>query len=56
MRIRKNITKIFVLAFWLLVCAGVMVLLVAAVNIKNRQTCKALDIEITGVEEYFFPG
>jgi cell division protein FtsQ len=54
MRIHKNITKIFVLAFWLLISTGVLVLLVAAVNIKNRQTCKAVDIDITGVEEFLF--
>jgi cell division protein FtsQ len=54
MRIHKNISKIFVLAFWLLISAGVLVLLVAAVNIKNRQTCKAVEIEITGVEEFLF--
>jgi cell division protein FtsQ len=54
MKINKNIRKAFVLFCWLVISGGVLVLLVAAINIKNRETCKAVDIEITGVEEFFF--
>jgi len=54
MRINKNIRKAFVLFCWLVISSGVLVLLIAAVNIKNRETCKAVDIDITGVEEFFF--
>ena len=54
MRINKNIRQFFLLLSWLLIGGGVLVLLVAAVNVKKRQTCKAVEIEITGVEEFYF--
>ena len=54
MKLNKNIIKALVLFCWLVISSGVLVLLVAAVNIKKRETCKAVQIEITGVEEFFF--
>ena len=54
MKINKNIRKFFLLLSWLLIGGGVVVLLVAAVNVKRQQTCKGVEIDITGVEEFYF--
>jgi cell division protein FtsQ len=54
MKINRKIKKVFVLICWLIIASGVTVLLVAAINIKNRKTCNGIDIQITGVEEFFF--
>src|SRR4051812_26872565 len=54
MKIDKNIKKIFILLFWLLASSSILVLLVAAINVKNKKTCSGVRIEISGVEEIFF--
>lgn len=54
MTIKKHIRKILFTACWLLLGAGVAVLLVAAVGIKNHKACKAVDIRIYGVEDFYF--
>lgn len=54
MNIKKNIKRILLLALWMVLSFGVLVLLVAAINVKNHKTCKGINIEIRGVKEYFF--
>ena len=39
---------------WIVMGTGIVVLLVAAINKKNRATCKGIEIEIKGVGETFF--
>ena len=39
------------IAVWILAGTGVIVLLVAAVNSRNHQTCKGYDIDINGQME-----
>ncbi len=54
MTIKKNIQRILITACWILIGSGVLVLLVAAVNIKNQKTCKDIDIDISGVKDLYF--
>src|SRR3712207_1311352 len=54
MKVNKNIRKFFLVLSWLMIGGAVLVLLVAAVNVKNRKRCAGLKIEITGVEEFYF--
>lgn len=42
------------MTLWVVLAAGVMALLVAAMSIKNRKACKGIDIKISGVKEYYF--
>ena len=54
MTIKKHIRNILYAACWLLLGAGVTVLLVAAIGIKNHKACKAVVIRINGVEDFYF--
>jgi cell division protein FtsQ len=54
MKWNKNIGRVLSLLFWLIVGSGIMVLLVAAVNIKNRKKVSGISIKITGVEKLYF--
>jgi len=54
MKWKKNIVRILSLLFWVAVSSGVTVLLVAAVNVKNRKTVNGVSIEITGVKKLYF--
>lgn len=54
MSLKTNIIRILLLSLWVLLSAGVLVLLIAASNIKNNKTCKGIEIAISGVEEYVF--
>lgn len=54
MKIKNHIKKIFFFTLWLAIIGAVMVLLVAAMKIKSHKNCKAVRIEITGVEQIFF--
>lgn len=51
MSIKKNIRKAIFICAWLLVGAGAIVLLVAAVSSRNHQTCKGYDIDINGKDK-----
>lgn len=48
MSFKENIRKILFIVGWIVAGAGVMVLLVAAINRKNTRTCKKLKVEING--------
>jgi len=54
MNLKKQILKIILLVTWIVLGSGVLVLLVAARNIKNRKTCKGILVEISGVKEFLF--
>jgi len=51
---KKNIINTLLLALWIALGSSVLVLLVAAINIKDHKLCKGVEIEITGVKEIFF--
>ena len=46
--------KILVTIVWIMLGMGTVVLLVAAVNKKDSQRCKAVEINITGVQNNYF--
>ncbi len=48
MGIKKNIRRLIFICFWLIAAAGIVVLLVAAMNSRNHQVCKGYDITING--------
>jgi cell division protein FtsQ len=52
--VKKNIIRILLLALWIVLGSSVLVLLVAAISIKNHKSCKGIDIEIVGVKDIFF--
>src|SRR4028118_1942227 len=54
MNVKKQIFKIALLVAWIVLGSGVLVLLVAARNIKNSKTCKGIVVEISGVKEFLF--
>ncbi len=54
MRLKKNIINILLLALWIVLGSSVLVLLVAAINIKNHKLCRGIEIEIDGAKEIFF--
>jgi cell division protein FtsQ len=54
MKIVKNIRRFIFLALWLVLGSCVLVLLIASINIKKQKSCRAVEIEIEGVEEYYF--
>ncbi len=54
MSFKKNIIRILLLTLWIVLGSSVLVLLVAAINIKNHKLCKGIEIEIVGVKEIFF--
>lgn len=49
-----NTKKIFTNVLWALLGMGTVVLLGAAINIKNNRHCKGVEINITGAENNFF--
>lgn len=51
MRIKKHIRRAIFVSAWAVAGAGVIVLLVAAVNSRNQQSCKGYDIDINGRAE-----
>ncbi|HEX9510893.1 MAG TPA: hypothetical protein VF939_10435 [Puia sp.] len=53
---KVNIRKIFVVTFWCIAGAGVLVLLVAAIKYRNNKTCKGYKIEISGPSGELFIG
>ena len=54
MSLKKKIFRIFLLTLWVLMSAGVLVLLISASNIKSNKTCRGIDIRISGVKEFVF--
>ncbi len=54
MNIKKNIGNILLTLFWLVLGTGVLVLLVAAMNIKAHKRCKKMEIDISGVRHFLF--
>jgi cell division protein FtsQ len=48
MAIKVNIRKVLFVTLWCIVGAGVLVLLVAAINLRNSKTCKGYRIDIEG--------
>src|SRR5882757_6741425 len=54
MSIKGNIRKILFVAIWLVVVAGILVLLLAAINKKNSKTCKSCRVEINGGSKRLF--
>ncbi len=54
MRAKRKITRILITLMWVVLSAGLTVLLVAAIDIKNHKTCKDVQIQITGAKDYFF--
>ncbi|HWK02840.1 MAG TPA: hypothetical protein VNS58_04385 [Puia sp.] len=53
---KVSIRKIFVVMFWCIAGAGVLVLLVAAIKYRNNKTCKGYKIEISGPSGALFIG
>ena len=51
---KKTMIKWAVTTLWVLVGAGVIVLLVAAIKMKNSELCKGLNINIRGVNNVLF--
>lgn len=51
---RYNIKRILFAACWIIVGAGAIVLLVAAVKKKDKRQCKKIEINIGGVSNNFF--
>lgn len=51
MRIKSHIRRAIFISIWAIAGAGVIVLLVAAVNSRNQQNCKGYDIDINGRAE-----
>jgi cell division protein FtsQ len=54
MKINRHIKKMFIISFWLVIAAGIMVLLVAAMNTQSLKTCKGYSITIKGESENLF--
>jgi cell division protein FtsQ len=54
MAIKKNIKRMLLATLWLALFSTVLVLLVAAINKKNQERCKGIDINIKGVGAYYF--
>ncbi|MBA2250834.1 MAG: FtsQ-type POTRA domain-containing protein [Chitinophagaceae bacterium] len=51
---RYNFIKIFGTIIWILLGAGTVVLLIAAITKKNSRLCKAVVISISGVQNNYF--
>ena len=54
MKLNRHIKKLFILSFWLVIAAGIMVLLVAAMNTQRLKTCKGYSITIRGESQNLF--
>jgi|HubBroStandDraft_5_1064220.scaffolds.fasta_scaffold78876_1 cell division protein FtsQ len=54
MSIKGNIRKIIILTTWCLASAGMLVLLIAAINNRNGKACKGYKITINGVGNQSF--
>jgi cell division protein FtsQ len=54
MRRKYTIKNILLTTFWLVIGAGAIVLLVAAIRAKDTQRCAGVEINIDGVNNNFF--
>lgn len=54
MSLKKKIIRISLFALWVCLCASVLVLLVAANDIKDHKSSRGIAIEILGAREIFF--
>lgn len=54
MQIRRHIKKIIFISIWLVIGAGLCVLLVAAIKERNHKICKGYEIEIKGPSDKWF--
>lgn len=54
MAIKHQIKKVFFLAIWITIGAGIMVLLIAAIRERKDKTCRGYSIRITGAGEKRF--
>ncbi|MDO9373544.1 MAG: hypothetical protein Q7T76_03975 [Ferruginibacter sp.] len=54
MKKRFTIQSILFTSFWIIVAAGMVVMLVAAIQKKDAQHCSGLNITIRGVSNHFF--
>jgi cell division protein FtsQ len=54
MKVNRHIKKMFIISFWLVIAAGIMVLLVAAMNTQKLKTCKGYSITIKGESQNLF--
>jgi len=46
--------KFLVAMVWILLSAGTIILLIAAIARKNNEHCSKIEIDITGVQNNFF--
>lgn len=54
MKVGKKIWRVLTMVLWLIAGTGVIVLFVAAVNVKTSKQCKGFSIDISGAEEFMF--
>lgn len=54
MSIRKHIRKTLFISFWCLAAAGILVLLIAAVQSRKQKNCAGFDIDIKGATDELF--
>lgn len=54
MSIKGNIRKWLVIGFWCMAGAGILVLLIAAMRVKQEKKCVGVDIEIVGEDSSLF--
>jgi cell division protein FtsQ len=47
-KVKEHIRKVFVISLWLVIGAGIAVLLVAAIRIKREKICKGYEINVNG--------
>ncbi len=51
---KYNFRKLLVIAIWMVLISGIVVLLVAAISKRNNERCAGVNIKITGVQDNFF--
>lgn len=54
MKIKRHIRKLIIVSFWLCIAAGMMVLLVGAVNSQGHKMCKGYSIQLKGKADEWF--
>lgn len=54
MNIKKTISKIVIMLFWIGIGSGMLLLLVAAVNKKNEELCQDVMVEVNSADENKF--
>jgi cell division protein FtsQ len=54
MKVGRHIRKVFFLGIWIAAGTGILVLLIAAIKVRQHKTCKGYSIEIAGAENKRF--